>query len=79
MEWILIVTMHLSGPKGHLDSIETSIIQGFTTKEKCESSKKAIALQIGAQVGKHREQQGIKANKSIRVPTLEASCLLVKK
>lgn len=79
IEWILIITMHLSGPKGHLESIETSIIQGFTTKEKCETSKKAIALQIGGQVGKHREQQGIPGNKKLRVPTLNGTCLMVEK
>jgi hypothetical protein len=78
-EWILIITMHLSSPLGQLDSIETAVIQGFTSEDTCESAKKKIALHIGGQAGRHREQQGIKANKKIRAPSLEASCLPIKK
>lgn len=42
-EWILILTMHLSGPAGEIRDISPEIISGFSTQQKCEAAASEIS------------------------------------
>ena len=53
-EWILILTMHLSGPAGEIRDISPEVVNGFSSKQSCEAAASEIASQLIVLTGKAR-------------------------
>ncbi len=78
-EWILILTMHLSGPAGEIRDISPEIISGFSTQQKCEAAASEISSQLIILTGKAREHQAIQKNTSKNSPAIWNQCIPITK
>ena len=61
-EWILIITMRLVTQDGDLNDVQIEMIDGFTSKQRCEQAGKDISSQLIYESGRHMKQQGIAPN-----------------
>lgn len=78
-EWILIITMHLMSPSLAMPDISTETIDGFKSKELCQSAGAKISHQLIIQVGAHREQHKIESNTKNYAPSINAECIAIRK
>jgi len=78
-EWILLLTLNLSGPLGDIRDVSLTTVPGFTSQATCETAARQIAERTIALVGKARGQQGVQIQSSKSVPALNTECLQIKK
>ncbi|MBE7157917.1 MAG: hypothetical protein INR62_05710 [Rhodospirillales bacterium] len=79
MEWLLVLTLHLSGPRGAIRDAAPSVVPGFTTEANCKAAAGAIADSLIRMLGKARERQGIQANTAESIPSINYECVMVRK
>jgi hypothetical protein len=79
LEWVLIVTMHITSAHGTIRDPSMSTVEGFSSKSGCESASQDIASALIVMVGESRSKQGIAANTPDQSPVVRVRCVRVKK
>lgn len=78
-EWILVLVLNLTGPKGEVRDLAPTVVTGFSSKAACEAASWQLAQVMIRLAGQAREQQGIQPNLSQSVPAIHSECTFVKK
>lgn len=78
-EWILLLTLNLSGPLGDIRDVSLTTVPGFTSQAACEIAARQLAERAIALVGKARGQQGVQIQSSKSTPALNSECVQIKK
>lgn len=79
LEWILVITMHITSSHGTIRDSSMSTVSGFSSKAVCESASTDIASALIVMVGESRTKQGIAANTPDQSPVVRVRCIRVKK
>ena len=69
-EWVLILTINLMTFPGEMRDVSPIVVDGFQSKQKCDSAAAAITGCTLVLLGKAREQQGINSSESRGVPAI---------
>lgn len=80
IEWVLIITMHISAPEGSpMSDVQVEMIDGFESQAACDRAGTTLSLALLAEVGKHRTQHKIDARTKIQYPAIYAECKSIDK
>lgn len=79
VEWVLLLTLNLSGPQGQIRDVSPQMLGGFTSQQACETAASDISLRFVALAGKARGEQGIKVGGPDSHPQVWTECLQVRK
>ena len=78
-EWVLILTINLMTFPGEMRDVSPIVIEGFKSKQNCDSAASAVTGRTLALLGKAREQQGIRPDDSRGVPAIWYECIKITK
>jgi len=78
IQWILVLTVHITTPEPVMPDVDVNYVPGFRTSEACERAAKTMAYQTISQIGKHREQQGLKSNRRLGAPSINTDCVRIE-
>lgn len=78
-EWVLILTINLMTFPGEMRDVSPIVVDGFQSKQKCDSAATTITGRTLVLLGKAREQQGISPNESRGVPAIWYECVNIAK
>lgn len=80
VEWILVMTLNVIPPRGHVNDMALNTVDGFSSETKCKTAMNRIAnslLDIG---NAQRQQQGIPTgNANPGAPSINARCIAIEK
>ena len=79
MEWLLVLTLHLSGPKGSIRDLAPAVVPGFTSETTCRTAANAVAGSMIRTTGLARDRQGIIKNSMDSTPSVNFECIAVRK
>lgn len=79
MEWLLVLTLHLAGPRGAIRDIAPAVVPGFTSDAACRAAAQKIAESFIRSIGASRERQGIVKNSADSIPAVNFECITVRK
>ena len=78
-EWVLILTINLMTFPGEMRDVSPIVVDGFQSKQKCDSAAAAITGRTLVLLGKACEQQGINPSESRGVPAIWYECVNITK
>lgn len=79
MEWLLVLTLHLTGPKGGIRDIAPTVVPGFTSESSCKLAADKIAETLIRLAGLSKERQGLARNSTDTIPAVNFECVAVRK
>lgn len=79
VEWVLVVVLTISSEQGTIRDPSLSMIDGFSTKQACDSAAVTAAGTLIDMVGDARKSQGIKPNLPSQSPSVQVRCMGVIK
>ena len=79
MEWLLVLTLHLTGPKGGIRDIAPTVVPGFTAESSCKLAADKIAESLIRVTGAAKERQGLAKNSVETIPAVNFECISVRK
>ncbi|MDM0118861.1 hypothetical protein [Variovorax arabinosiphilus] len=79
MEWLLVLTLHLTGPKGNIRDIAPTVISGFTSEAMCKGAAEKVAESLIRVTGAAKERQGLAKNSMETIPAVNFECIAVRK
>lgn len=79
MEWLLVLTLHLTGPKGNIRDIAPTVVPGFTSESACKAAADKVAEALIRVSGAAKERQGLAKNSMETIPAVNFECIAVRK
>jgi len=79
MEWVLILTMHIIKPSGHLPEVQMEMIDGFSSESACNKAGNTLSMTLLNQVNKHVKQQGVVKGNKHNLPSVFIECSRIDK
>lgn len=79
-EWVLILTLHLTGQPGQVTDVAPTIVGGFTNEGRCKVAASEISDRLIVLGNKSRASAGYQTNtKSLGMPAINSECILITK
>lgn len=80
VEWILVMTLNVVPPQGHVSDMSLNIVDGFSSEAKCEAAMDKIANTLLDLGNAQRRQQGMSTgNANPGAPAINTRCIAIQK
>lgn len=78
-QWMLVMVLHISGPPGEIRDPTVQVMDGFSSRARCDATAMQISESLISSIGRARIAQGIKGERWQHFPKIHHQCIEVQK